>query len=257
MSLSDRLVVVTGASSGIGRAFVERCACPGARFVLLARRRDRLETLAGLVRSRGGEATVQEVDLRDAAAARAAALTTLAEAGVPDLVIANAGISIARTVAATAGRPDSVTRSAAANFTGPVSHALPLLDAMRERGSGHLVGSSTANARLTVPGWGPYVASKAAWDAWLRTAQAELRPHGVAVSIVAFPLVATDMARPTLGSRRALSPESAADWIVRAIRTRRPRIAPRWLPAAELAHTVAPTQVARLIGSTSMRLTPS
>ena len=150
--------------------------------------------------------------------------------------------------------PDSITRSAAVNFVGPVAHALPLVEAMRECGAGHLIGSSTANARLTIPGWGPYVASKSAWDAWLRAAAAELAPHGVAVTILAFPLVATEMARPTLAERRAMSAEDAADWISEAIGSRRPRIAPWWLRAAEVAHAVAPTALARAIGRSSQRL---
>lgn len=252
--LDGKVVVVTGASSGIGRAFVERAACPGARFVLLARRRDLLDSLAETVRGRGGVALVQSVDLRDADAARAAADRSLGEFGPPDIVVANAGVSIARSVAATAARPDSISRSAAANFVGPVAHALPLVEAMRERGAGHLIGSSTANARLTIPGWGPYVASKSAWDAWLRTATAELAPRGVAVTILAFPLVATDMARPTLAGRRAMRAEDAADWIAEAIRSRRPRIAPWWLRPAEVAHAVAPTALARAIGRSSERL---
>lgn len=252
--LDGKVVVVTGASSGIGRAFVERAACPGSRFALLARRGDLLESLADAVRGRGGEALVQPVDLRDADAARTAAEEALAEFGPPDVVVANAGLSIARSVAATAARPDSITRSVAANFTGPVAHALPLLEAMRGRGAGHLIGSSTANARLTIPGWGPYVASKSAWDAWLRTAAAELAPHGIAVTILAFPLVATDMSRPTLTGRRAMSAGDAADWISEAIGSRRPRIAPWWLRAAEVANAVAPTALARAIGRSSQRL---
>lgn len=252
--LAGRLVVVTGASAGIGRAFVESVASPGTRFVLVARRRPELESLAEAVWARGGEALVQAVDLRDPDAARSAAVDSLVAMGVPDLVVANAGHSIARGVLATVERPDSVLRNAAVNYTGAVAHALPLLGVMAERGSGHLIGSSTANARLTVPGWGPYAASKAAWDAWLRAAAPELARHGLATSIVAFPLVDTAMAAPTRGRRRALSPEQAAGWVARAVVTRQARVAPSWLKLAEVAHAAAPTVAARLTGRFSLRL---
>lgn len=253
VDLAGKLVVVTGASSGIGRAFVEATAQPDARFVLLARRRELLDEVAATVHARGGEALVQPVDLRDIDAARAAAIASLEIVGTPDIVFANAGISIARSVAATIERPDSITRSVGANFAGPVAHALPLLAAMAERGSGHLIGSSTTNARLTIPGWGPYVSSKAAWDAWLRTVAVELAPSGVATTILAFPLVATPMSAPTLAGRRSMSAEEAAGWVTRAIRRRPTRIAPPWLPLAEILHAAAPTVVSRLIGRFSMR----
>lgn len=253
-SLSGRTLVVTGASSGIGRAFVERAAGPGARFVLLARREGPLHEVAVRAGRSGAEVLVQALDLRDEDAASDAARRTLTDVGIPDILFANAGHSIARTVLATARRPDSMTRSLAANVAGPVAHALPLLAAMAERGSGHLIGSSTANARLTVPGWSPYVASKAAWDTWLRTVAAELGPRGVTTTILAFPLVDTQMSAPTMGRRRAMGPGEAAAWVERAIDRRPRRIAPWWLPAAEVVHALAPSATARLIGAFSMRL---
>lgn len=256
--LTGRVVVVTGASSGIGRAFALAMAPSGATFVLLARREPLLAELAEEITRLGSRATVQSVDLRDPDAARAAAEETLADMGTPDVLLANAGHSIARGILATADRPDSITRSVASNFTGPVAHALPLLRAMAERGSGHLIGTSTATARLSVPGWGPYAGSKAAWDAWLRSVAPELRRLGVATSILAYPLVATPMTVPTRGERPrfALSPERAAAWAARAVVTRQARVAPAWLRPVEVLHAVAPTTLARLFAPFSARYGP-
>lgn len=254
LQLSGRRVVVTGASSGIGRAFVLALAPAGIDFVLNARSTDALEEVAGQVRRLGSQARVQPIDLRDADAGRRAAEEVL-EAGVPDLLFANAGISIARSVLACAQRPDSITRSVALNCTGAITHALPILAAMAARGSGQLIGNSTANARVTVPGWGAYVASKAGWDAWLRTADAELRPVGVPVSTVALPLVATPMIMPGRGQppRFALSAEQAAAWIARAVVTRAHRVAPAWLKPAETLAALAPASAASLVGRFSVR----
>ena len=177
---------------------------------------------------------------------------------MPDLLFANAGHSIARSLPGLVERPDSIPRSVAANFTGPVAHALPVLGAMAQRGSGHLIASTTANARVSVPGWSPYVASKAGWDAWLRSIAPELERHRVSTTILSFPLVATPMAVPTRGAapRFALSPAEAAGWVARAVVTRQARVAPWWLPGYEVLHAAAPVTVARLTGRFSTRIRP-
>lgn len=254
--LRGRTVVITGASSGIGRATAEALADEGTRMVLLARRRDVLDEVAAVVAERGAEVLVQAVDLRDADAARAAALEAVERWGAPDLVFANAGHSIARSLEGCVARPDTITRSAAANYTGPIHHLLPLLGAMLEQGRGQVVASSTVNARTSVPGWSAYISSKAAFDAWLRSIEPELRAGGVATSILAFPLVATPMTARGHGPRQrgGMSAEDAAGWVARAVVTRRPRITPVWLKPYEVLHAAAPVTVSRITGRFSLRL---
>lgn len=253
-----RLIVITGASSGIGAATARALAAPGVRLVLVARRRPQLQAVADEVMAAGGTAHVVALDLRDHEAAAAAARRVVDDLGVPDIVIANAGHSIARGVLDYVERFDSLERSVAVNYLGAVAFVLPFLPGMVARGSGHLVGVSTVSARIPVPGWSPYVASKAALDGWLRSVGPELAPHGVAVSIVEFPLVATPMSVPTYGERPwfALTADQAAQWVVRAIRTRRATIAPWWARPAEVATALAPTLSARIIALGSLRRRP-
>jgi len=252
------LVVVTGASSGIGAATARALARPGVRLVLVARRRSELGAVAADVVAAGGTADVVPVDLRDHVAAAEAARAVLADAGVPDVVVANAGHSIARGVLECVDRFDSLERTIDVNYLGAVAFVLPFLPGMVARGRGHLVGVTTVNARIPIPGWSPYVSSKAAFDVWLRSVGPELRPHGVSVSIVALPLVATPMSAPTYGPspRHAMTAEQAAGWVIRAVRTGRPRVAPWWARPAEVATAVAPTLSARLIAHGSLRRAP-
>lgn len=252
--LAGGIVVVTGASSGIGRAFVEAMAPSGATFVLLARRAELLDEVADGLRAAGARAHVQAVDIRDVEAGRAAAEQVLTDIGVPGWLFANAGHSIARQLPRLVERPDSIARSVATNFTGPVAHALPLLGAMSEQGRGHLLATTTVNARTSVPGWSPYVASKAGWDAWVRSVSPELRRRAVATSILAYPLVATDMVAAGRRAPFALRPARAAAWAARAVVTRQHRVAPTWLKPYEVLHAVAPATVARLTGVFSTRL---
>lgn len=240
-------VVVTGASSGIGRAFAEGIGAPGTRIVLLARRAHLLDEVAAHLRERGATVLTQAVDLRDLEAAGQAAHDAVEAFGAPDLVVACAGHSIARGVLATAPRPDTVARLTAVNHTGAVTHLLPLIAAMADAGRGQVVGVTTANARLAVPGWGAYTASKAAFDAWLASARPELGPLGIATSIVALPLVATEMVDARRRSS-GMSVAAAADWIAKASVTRQARVAPWWLRPAEVVHAMAPAAVASLIG---------
>lgn len=251
------LFVVTGASSGIGRALALRLAAPGVTLVLVARRCAELDATAAAVVARGGTPHVQSVDLSDPDAARAAALECLTAWGVPDAVFANAGLSIRRSVLETNDRPDTLTRTIGINYTGAVAHLLPFAAAMAERGRGVLVGVSSAPARLPGPGWAAYTASKAAFDSWLRSAAIELAGSGVRVVTVAFGLVRTPMSEPTYGRRPpfSLSADAAAARVLAVVAGRRRRYAPWWVRPAEIVAALAPGLTDRLAGLT-VRRTP-
>src|SRR5690606_1974305 len=116
LRLRGRVVVVTGASRGIGAEVARRLALVGAPMVLLARDRDALEAVASGIRSRGGSALVIAADLRDPDAAGAAGDRILTEAGTPELVVSNAGHSIRRRLLDYTDRPHDVTRTIGVNY---------------------------------------------------------------------------------------------------------------------------------------------
>ncbi len=252
--------MITGASSGIGEATALSLAPARSRIALLARRADELERVAAAVRAAGSEALVLPVDLRDHTAARTAAEEVVATWGAPEVVVANAGHSIARPVLETVDRFDSYERTVDVNYLGAVAVLLPCLRAMAAARRGHVVGVTTVNARIPAPGWSPYCASKAAFDAWLRSVRPELLRVGVRTSIIEFPLVRTPMMAPVYGEHGGgpgvLSPEQAAGWVARAIATGRPMLSPWWVRPAAVLTAAAPSVSAQVVGLGSMRRRP-
>jgi len=145
----------------------------------------------------GGAAFVHPADLSDPAAAADLAADLLHRYRRVDVVVSNAGRSIRRPVAETADRFHDVTRTATLNYLGPVRLLLALLPAMRAAGTGHVVNVSTAGLATPAPNWSSYLASKAAFDTWLRCVAPELRRDGVTVSTVYCGLTRTRMSAPT------------------------------------------------------------
>lgn len=253
--VASATVAITGASRGIGLATALALAPLAGRLVLLGRDAGTLATAVEGCHAAGGRAEALPVDLRDTAAATRAG-QRLAEAGV-DVLVANAGLSIHRRVLDYADRFDTLQRSAGVNYLGAVALALPVLGAMAARGSGHLIGVTTVQAALPLPGWSVYCSSKAGFDIWLRCAAPELREAGIATTIVRFPLVDTPMIRPTYPRvpRWALTPGQAAGWILKAIADRPAVVAPAWARAAEVVVAAAPTAAARVMGRVAARIT--
>lgn len=250
-TLGGRPVVVTGASRGIGRAVALRCAAAGARVLLLARGEEALAGVAAEIRSAGGVATALAVDLRDLDGATAAGERIVAEHGAPALLVSNAGHSIHRDLADYTDRLHDVTRLAGVNLLGPVALALPVLAAMRRERRGQLISVGTVGMTLPGPGWSVYTATKAGFDAWLRSVSPELRADGVAVSSIHLPLTRTAMSAPTYARSRlpALSADDAATWVCRAALTRARVISPWWGRAGAVATAALPSAADRLAGA--------
>lgn len=243
--VGGRTVVITGASRGVGAQLAVRLAAVGARVLLLARDAAALEAVAARC---GPAAQAYPVDLRDTGAARAVAERILAEHGTPAVLVANAGHSIRRSVAASTDRFHDVERLTGVNFTGPVALTLPLLAAMRADGGGHLVWVGSAGVGLPGPGFSAYLATKAAFEAWLRCLGPEAATDGVRISTVHLPLVRTAMSAPTRGYDRlpALTADDAAALLCRAI-TDRPRlISPWWARLGSVLTAAAPATAERI-----------
>lgn len=240
--VAGRLVVVTGASRGVGAETAARLALAGARVVLLARSADDLERVARGIRSRGGSAEVLVADLGDPAVAAAAGDAILERWGAPAVVVSNAGLSMRRTARASRDRPQDLARTIGVNYSGPVALLQRLLPAMTDAGSGHVVSIASTSVDIPAPGWSLYGASKSAMDAWLRAVALEAEPSGVAVTSIRLPLVRTAMSAPTAAYAAvpAMRPVDAAKYVARAIVDRPLVLAPWWSRLANVALAVNP-----------------
>ena len=235
-AVRDQVILVTGSSYGIGEATARRLARAGATVLLVARTADKLEIVAGEIRADGGTAYAHPANLADPASVEELARTVLAEHGRVDVLVSNAGKSIRRSIADTYQRFHDIERTNAVNYLGPAKLVLDLLPSMRERGSGHIVNVSTAGVRTPpMARWSAYLASKSAFDVWLRCVAQEIRGDGVTTSTVYMGLVHTRMSEPTplLNKMPGLSPEQAADQVCTAVAERPNNITPPFVRPAD------------------------
>ncbi|MEV6906281.1 SDR family oxidoreductase [Amycolatopsis sp. NPDC051071] len=240
--LSGRKVLITGASSGIGRSSALAVAAKGGEVILVARRTDELEDVREQIVAAGGKASAYPCDLTDGDAVDALVKDVLAAHGAVDMLVNNAGRSIRRSLSLSTERFHDFERTMAINYFGPVRLILGLLPSMTERGFGHVVNVTTQGLQTDTPRFSAYLASKAALEKFGLTAGRETLSDGITFTSVRMPLVRTDMIAPT-GSYRGMpasSPERAAGLVVKALEER-PEILN--LPegkAAELVTLVAP-----------------
>lgn len=213
------LVFITGASSGIGQALARRFHDAGWRLALAARRTGEIEAWAvgrGIVTG-GDDCGVYGADVADIDAIVAAGTACIAHQGLPDVVIANAGISIGIDTAER-GDVDVFARVMAVNDTGLVATFHPFVAAMAARGSGRLVGIASVAGIRGLPGHGAYCASKAAAIAYCESLRGELRGSGVRVVTISPGYIDTPLTR---GNRYAMpflmTPEAFAERAFRAI----------------------------------------
>lgn len=238
-AVGGKVVLVTGASFGIGEALALRLGAARAKVIIAARSLERLDSVAQQIARGGGTARVLALDLADSAQVSNAVSEIAATMGGVDVVVHNAGKSIRRSLALSLDRFHDFQRLMAVNYLGPVQLQLALLPAMITKGSGHIINISTVGVRLPpAPRWAAYLASKTAFDVWLRTAAPELRHKGISCTSIYLGLVHTRMSAPTPLYRKlpGQTPDEAAQVICRAL-IRQPRqIGPWWLdPAAWLA----------------------
>jgi short-subunit dehydrogenase len=214
--------MVTGASSGIGEATARAVAARGGRVLLVARREDELERVAGEIRSAGGAASPYVCDLTDETAVKSLVEQVLAEHGGVDMLVNNAGRSIRRSLSASWDRMHDFERTMEINYFAPVRLMLGLLPSMVEQGGGHVVNVLSWGVQVKAPKFSAYLASKTALDVFSRVAGRELYADGVTFTNVRMPLVRTPMIGPTevYAKSPALTPEQAAERIVRALQDR-------------------------------------
>ena len=218
MDPSPGSVVITGASSGLGAALARCYASSGASVGLIARRGAELEQLA---QEFPGLCATQSGDVRDSSAMRQAAGALIAHHGLPDIVIANVGISIG-TLTEWAEDEQVFRDIFDINVIGMVNTFQPYIAAMRERGHGVLVGIASVAGYRGLPGATAYSASKAAAIAYLEGLRVELRGSGITVITICPGYIATAM---TAGNPYRMpfiiSAETAAEKIVAVIARRK------------------------------------
>ena len=211
-------VFITGASSGIGEALARHYAAQGASLGLVARRGGLLQQLAA---SLDTPVTTYTADVRDADALASAAADFMQRYGVPDIVIANAGVSRGTL---TELKEDTAAFKAILdiNVLGLLHTFQPFIDGMRQRGSGSLVGIASIAGIRGLPGAGAYSASKAAAISYLESLRVEMRPHGIDVTTIAPGYIRTPMTDVnTYAMPFLMDADVAAAKMARAIAARR------------------------------------
>ncbi len=250
-----QVVVVTGASSGIGKAVALRLAEAGAIVVTMARGKPALDAAASEFEALGLKLHTYEADLADLAQVDAVALQILHDHGPVAILINNAGRSIRRAIENSYERFHDFERTMQLNYFGALRLNLNLLPAMAERRTGHIINISSIGVLTNAPRFSAYVASKAALDAWTRCAASEFADRGIHFTTINMPLVKTPMIAPTALYDQAptLTPEEAADMVCEAIVHRPTRMATRLGITGEVLHALMP-RVAQAVMNTSFRM---
>ncbi len=217
--LAGRHVIITGASSGIGRAAALAVAARGATVFALARNGAALDDLVAEIRADGGQAHAFTCDVTDSDSVDACVKDILGRFGHVDYLVNNAGRSIRRSVGASTDRLHDYERVMAVNYFGSVRMVLALLPHWRERRFGHVVNVSSAGVQANSPRYSAYVPTKAALDAFAEVVGSETLSDHVTFTTIHMPLVSTPMIAPShrLNPVPAISPEHAAAMVVRGL----------------------------------------
>ena len=241
-ALQDRVVVVTGASSGIGRATAQLLARHGAKVMLVSRTKEKLDALREEIERDGGRAFVYPADLSDLDACDAMIQRVLADHGQVDILVNNAGRSIRRSIEASYERFHDYQRTMQLNYFGAVKLLLAVLPGMRQRRRGHVINISSIGVQAFPPRFGAYVASKSALAALSRCIAPEVVDDGVAITNIHMPLVRTPMIAPTgiYKNFPTSSPDEAAEMVATAILTRQPEVSTRLGKVGETVNTISP-----------------
>jgi len=240
--LVDRVVVITGASSGIGKALALALAKEGAISLLLARRAEELEDVVDQVRSSGGRSYAYPCDITDPESVSQVVKTIIEEHDHVDVLVNNAGRSIRRSATASTDRMHDYERTMAVNYFGAVRLVLELLPHLERRKHGHIVNVSSIGVQTLPPRFSAYVASKAALDAFSDVVASETWHDGITFTSVRMPLVRTPMIAPTslYDAFPAATPDEAAELLMRAIKDRPKRINTPLGSLGEVMGTFAP-----------------
>jgi NAD(P)-dependent dehydrogenase (short-subunit alcohol dehydrogenase family) len=240
--VEDRVVLVTGGSSGIGKALALKLAEAGAKVAIAARDEAKLKAAKDEAAQRGLTLHTYAADVTDERQCEELANAVLRDHGAVGILVNNAGRSIRRGVDQSLDRMHDFERTMQLNYFGAIRLTLALLPSMCAMRDGQIVNISSIGVLTSAPRFSAYVASKAALEAWTRCAAAEYFDRGIHFSIVNLPLVRTPMIAPTkiYDQAHTLTPEEAADMIAGAIISKSARTATRLGILGLIVQAVAP-----------------
>ena len=255
--VNGRVVLISGGSSGIGKAAAFKLAGAGAVTIIAARDAEKLDAARREAAQRGLSLVTYQADITDAGQCDTLVKTINAQHGGVDILINNAGRSIRRAIEHSYDRLHDFERTMLVNYFGALRLTLGLLPGMVTKKNGHVINISSIGVLTSAPRFSAYVASKAALEAWTRCAASEFLDRGVEFTTINMPLVRTAMIAPTKFYEHipAITPEEAADFIVDAIIRRPTRIATRLGIFAEVVGAIAP-RIGQIIMNTSFRMFP-
>jgi NAD(P)-dependent dehydrogenase (short-subunit alcohol dehydrogenase family) len=248
-AINGKTVVITGASSGIGKAAALKIARAGGIPILVARSMDKLEETKAEIEATGGTAYAYSADLSALDSIDDLVKQILDEHVAVDMLVNNAGRSIRRSIALSQDRFHDFERTMQLNYFGAIRLTMGLLPHMRERGFGHIVNVSSIGAQTNPPRFSAYVASKAALDAWTRVVSSEVVGDGITFTTIHMPLVRTPMIAPTkiYDQFPTITPDEAGDLVCEALRSRPKQINTRLGTFGEVAYALAPKAVDQIL----------
>jgi len=255
--VANRIVLITGGSSGIGKAAALKIAAAGAVTLIVARDAAKLAATRLEAAARGLSIVTYAADIADPAQCDALIKTIIADHGGVDILINNAGRSIRRGIEHSYDRLHDFERTMRINYFASVQLTMGLLPEMVKKQSGHVINISSIGVLAGSPRFSAYVASKAALEAWTQCAAGEFLDRGINFTIINFGLVRTPMIAPTkfYDHVPTMTPEEAADLIAEAIIRRPLRLTTRLGVFSQVVQALAP-RFGQTILNTSFRMFP-
>jgi NAD(P)-dependent dehydrogenase (short-subunit alcohol dehydrogenase family) len=255
--VEGKVVLITGGSSGIGKATALKVAQAGAKTIIVARDKDKIAEAQAEAKALGVQLLAYSADIADPEQCEALVTTLVADHGGVDILVNNAGRSIRRGIENSFDRMHDYERTMQLNYFGALRLIMGLLPKMVERRRGHVINISSIGVLTNAPRFSAYVASKAALDAFTRCAASEFIDRGMEFTTINMPLVKTPMIAPTklYDHVPTLTPDEAADLVVDAIVHRPVRIATRLGITGQVLHALAP-RIAQIVMNTAYRMFP-
>ena len=240
--LAGKVVMVTGASSGIGLESARKFAASGAIVILVARTLSKLQEQADIISKQGGEAYAYSCDLSELADIDRLAKKVLEDFGRVDILVNNAGRSIRRAVMESLDRFHDYERTMQLNYFGCVRLINGLLPSMVANKGGQIINISSIGCLVNAPRFAAYVASKSALDAFSRSLSSEVKQDNIDISTIYMPLVRTPMIAPTKIYNYAptWSVDKASSLVVDAAIHKTKRIKTFLGQTMEMSYAVAP-----------------